>query len=70
MPPFHRDYLSAEDTTLLATFCRMDYSNMHVFKMSHIDRNRLVDVVLSYYRLHVPKFPELKSYNVLKDLYR
>ena len=70
MPPFHKEYLSADDTSLLSTFCRMDYSNMHFFKMSHIDRNRLVDVVLSYYRLHVPKFPELKSYNVLKDLYR
>ena len=70
MPPFHREYLSAGDTSLLATFCRMDYSNMHVFKMSHVDRNRLVDVVLSYYRLHVPKFPELKSYDVLKELYK
>ena len=70
MPPFHREYLSADDTSLLSTFCRMDYSNMHFFKMSHIDRNRLVDVVLSYYRLHVPKFPELKSYDVLKELYK
>jgi DNA repair protein RecO (recombination protein O) len=68
--PFHREYLSVGDTSLLATFCRMDYSNMHIFKMSHVDRNRLVDVVLSYYRLHVPKFTELKSYDVLKELYK
>ena len=68
LPPFHREYLSAEDTALLATFCRMDFSNMHLFKMSHVNRNKLVDVILSYYRLHVPKFPELKSYDVLKEL--
>jgi DNA repair protein RecO (recombination protein O) len=68
-PPMHREYLSSETTALLAKLCKMDYSNMHLFKMSHVDRNNFVDVVLSYYRLHVPKFPELKSYDVLKELY-
>ena len=33
------------------------------------DRNRLLEVTLKYYRLHLPDFPELKSVSVLQELY-
>ena len=49
---------------------RMNYESMHLFKMSHDDRNRIVDVLITYYRLHVPDFPELKSLGVMKDLWK
>jgi DNA repair protein RecO (recombination protein O) len=49
---------------------RMDYSTMHLFKMSHEERNRLLEVSLTYYRLHLPDFPEMKSVGVLQELYQ
>ena len=49
---------------------RMDYPTMHLFRMTHQERNRLLEVTLAYYRLHIPDFPELKSVAVLQDLYR
>ncbi len=67
--PTHRDFLAPSDANLVATFSRMDYANMHLFKMSHADRNRFCEIVLTYYRLHIPKFPELKSLKVLRELY-
>ena len=67
--PSHHDFLSSQDASLVATFSRMDYANMHLFKMSRADRNRFCDIVLTYYKLHIPKFPELKSLQVLKELY-
>ena len=48
---------------------RMDFPTMHLFQMSHTERNRLLEVALSYYRLHLPDFPELKSLTVLQELY-
>ncbi len=48
---------------------RMDYATMHLFQMSHTERNRLLEVALTYYRLHLPDFPELKSLSVLQELY-
>jgi len=48
---------------------RMDFPTMHLFQMSHAERNRLLEVVLFYYRLHLPDFPELKSLSVLQALY-
>ena len=49
---------------------RMNYPTMHLFRMSHTDRQRLLEVALLYYRLHLPDFPELKSVAVLQELYQ
>ena len=48
---------------------RMNYESMHLFRMSHDDRNRIIDVIVHYYRLHVPNFPELQSLAVVRDLW-
>jgi DNA repair protein RecO (recombination protein O) len=48
---------------------RMDYPTMHLFRLSHHERNRLLAVAVTYYRLHLPSFPELKSLSVLQQLF-
>lgn len=68
--PLHTDYLPADDAARISTLMRMNYESMHLFRMSHTDRNRIVDVLLMYYRLHVPNFPELRSLEVVRDLWR
>lgn len=68
-PPLHQDFLRPEEAARIHTMMRMDYQNMHLFRMSHIDRNRCLDIILAYYRLHLPSFPELKSLPVLQELY-
>lgn len=67
--PLHGQFLPIEDTALVATLARMDYANMHLFKLSRAERNRFCDIVLHYYALHLPKFPEIKSLAVLRDLF-
>ena len=42
---------------------------MYLFQLSHRDRNRLLEVAIKYYRLHLPNFPELKSLAVLQAVY-
>jgi len=69
-PPVHRDFLRPEEAEKLQLMMRMDYPTMHLFRMSHQDRNRLLDVILTYYRLHLTDFPELKSIAVLQELYQ
>ena len=68
-PPVHRDFLQPEEAQKVQLMMRMDYATMHLFQMSHTERNRLLEVALSYYRLHIPDFPELKSLSVLQELY-
>jgi DNA repair protein RecO (recombination protein O) len=69
LTPIHSDFVGAVEANRIPTLARMDYSNMHLFKMSHIDRNALIKVLLKYYQLHVPNFPELKSLAVLQEMF-
>ncbi|MBR5749386.1 MAG: DNA repair protein RecO [Prevotella sp.] len=69
LPPVHRDVLQPQEAEKVQLMMRMDYSTMHLFQMSHDERNRLLEVALVYYRLHLPDFPEMKSIGVLQELY-
>lgn len=67
--PLHSHFLVAADAAKINLLMRLEYSTMHLVSMSRADRDRCLDVILEYYRLHVPGFPELKSYPVLKELF-
>jgi DNA repair protein RecO (recombination protein O) len=69
VPPIHHDFLQPQEAEKVQLMMRMDFPTMHLFQMSHTERNRLLEVALSYYRLHLPDFPELKSLTVLQELY-
>lgn len=67
--PLHPDYLCPEDARKIRLLMRMNFDNMRLFKMNREERNQCLDVIVNYYRLHVPGFPELKSLAVLKTLF-
>lgn len=67
--PFHRDFLSPDDSRRIHTLMRMDFPTMHLFQLSRHERNRIAEVLLHYYQLHIPQFPELKSLSVLQELW-
>lgn len=67
--PSHAHFLRHEEAKLLPTLFRMDYPTMHIFRFSRQARQRILHVLNEYYRLHVPGFPELKSLEVLHELY-
>ena len=68
-PPLHRDFLDPQEAERMGTLMRMDFATMHLFRMNRTERNRCLDVMLTYYRLHIPAFPELKSLAVLQELF-
>ena len=68
-PPLHHDVLQHSEADKLQLMMRMDYPTMHLFRLSHHERNRLLEVAVAYYRLHLPSFPELKSLAVLQEIY-
>ena len=70
VPPVHRDFLHPQEAEKIQLMMRMDFPTMHLFRMSHQERNRLLEISLIYYRLHIPDFPELKSVSVLQELYQ
>ena len=67
--PTHRDFLQPAEAHKIRLLMRLNYTTMRLLSLSRGERNRIVDVVLYYYRLHQPDFPELKSLPVLKELF-
>lgn len=68
-PPLHRNFLMPEEARHIALMMRMDYATMHLFRFSRQQRQRVLDILIDYYRLHLPTFPELKSIAVLRELF-
>ena len=67
--PSHSHYLRYAEAQTLPLLFRMDYPTMHLFRFSRQVRQRILHVLNEYYRLHVPNFPELKSLEVLHELF-
>jgi len=68
--PLHRDFLMPDETSKIQLMMRMDFPTMHLYRLNHKERNRLLEVALTYYRLHLPDFPELRSLSVLQEMYQ
>ena len=68
MPP-HKYYLMPDEASILPLLFRLNYSTMHLLRLSRAQRARFLEVVITYYRLHIPGFPELKSLPVLHEVF-
>ncbi len=61
--------LTGAEAAAVGTLMRMNLSNMHRFMLSRQQRRRILSVVNDYYRLHIPDFPELRSLQVLHEVF-
>lgn len=68
-PQGHANYIGPEEASRLQQLMRMNYATMHLFAMNRAERARCLGVINDYYRLHLPGFPELKSLEVLKEIF-
>ena len=68
VPP-HPDYIQADEAEAMVGLMRLSFTTMRLFRMSREPRNRCVDVILDFYRLHIPAFPELKTLGVVRELF-
>lgn len=48
---------------------RMTFANMGAFRFNREERNRMLDVIISYYRLHNAAIGTLRSPDILKQLF-
>lgn len=62
-------FLPPEEASHIRSLLRMNYETMHLFNMSRTERNRCLTIINDYYRLHLPDFPQLKSLDILKELF-
>jgi len=68
-PPMHRDFLLPQEASHIRLLMRMDFGTMHLFRLNRLERARILEILLTYYRLHLTDFPQLRSLQVLQELY-
>ena len=62
-------HLQPQEAQVIHLLSRMTFSNMRLFRFSRDERNRLLDVLISYYRLHNAAIGTLRSPDILKQLF-
>mgnify|MGYP002622356871 CR=1 FL=1 len=67
--PAHAYYIKDVEAQQLPRLFRMKYATAHLFKFSSFQRRRIIDVLNTYYRLHLPNFPQLKSVEILHEVF-
>lgn len=67
--PMHSHYLDKEYSLSLINLFRLDYDTMHLYSMTRKERKHCVEVIMEYYRLHIPDFPDVKSFAVLTAMF-
>lgn len=59
----------AQYHSFLPDIMRIDLSNQHLFQFSRTQRAEILRVILLYYRQHQTAFPEMKSVEVLTQIF-
>jgi DNA repair protein RecO (recombination protein O) len=68
-PPLHRHYLNREESQIFARLFKISYENMTLYTFSRHDRVNILTHILTYYRIHLPEIPEIKSLTILQALF-
>ena len=68
-PLTHSYYVTPALAVHIPTLVRMNYHTMHLFRLTRSERHQLLTYLNEFYRLHLPDFPELKSLQVLHELF-
>ncbi len=69
VPPSGGICIKPAQAAVIPVLSRLTFRTMHLLKMSRAQRNECTEMILKYYRCHLPDFPELRSFEVLKELF-
>ena len=67
--PIHKHYITESESVIFAQLLRINFGNMHAYEFSRTERVRIIDLLINYYRLHLPSFPEIKSFSIMQTLF-
>ena len=67
--PFHPHFLNPDDSQVFFNLLRMNYENMVLFTFSRHERKDIILRILEYYRIHLNRLPEIKSLEILHEVF-
>ena len=67
--PFSPHFLNPDESLIFHRLLRMNYHTMKVFRLSGRERRLIIDRILEYYRIHLINFSEIKSLDILHEVF-
>ena len=67
--PKHPYFLHPDEAKFIPYLSNMTIYNMHLYRFNRKQRQRMLEILNDYYRIHIPNFHELKSLEVLKEIF-
>ena len=67
--PSGRNALPPNEAAALVLLSRMTFSNLHLFRFSHTQRNAVLDADLRYFRLHNSTVGTMRSPEILRQIF-
>lgn len=67
-PPLHNDFLEPDESGAASVVMAMNMRNRKLFRFNHVQRNRVMDVMLTYISLHLCDIRGLRSVEILRSL--
>lgn len=67
--PLHVHYISRDEATFFRQMLEVELAAPNAIVMSRERRNRMLEILMEYYRLHIPDFRGVNSLSVLRSLF-
>lgn len=67
--PLHTNFLLPQDAQPFISVLQTGYESMHTLSLNRGLRGKYLAILLLYYRLHIPDFPQLRSLDVLREIF-
>ncbi|MCD7709949.1 MAG: DNA repair protein RecO [Porphyromonadaceae bacterium] len=69
LPPTHPHSLSPHEAAIFARLMRMNSHNLGHFRFNRDERCAILEQINRYYRLHQPDLPEIRSLEIMHELF-
>ena len=66
--PDHQDWMDKQSTLLLSELVKRTFSDNMKVKMNQKQRYKMIEHMITYYKLHLDKMSEIKSHKVLQAI--
>lgn len=68
-PPHHNDYADPQTSTILAAFFSTSFEKSLNLPLSGSQRNKVLEILLKYYSVHLPGLKKIRSLDILKEVF-
>lgn len=69
LSPMHRDILPVSEAAAIPGLMRINYRNMHLFRLNVEQRRHILSRLMRYYSIHLPLTDDIRSLPVLREIF-